>query len=93
MKYRLKASKHFKRVYSKKPQKMRAAIDRCLSLLASDPRYPGLQAHKMRGRDGVWEAYVDKGNRITFEYDKDDPQVIQLLNNCNHDMLYRNPAP
>ncbi|RUQ81840.1 cytotoxin [Labedella gwakjiensis] len=79
---------NFKRRYKKKTEEMRSAIDECILRLVENPRHPGLQTHKMKGVDGVWEAYIDKANRITFHWDKG---TIVLRNNCNHDMLYRNP--
>ncbi len=61
----------------------------CIKRLGEDPRHPGLNAHRMRGVPGVWEAYVDSGNRVTYEWDTDGALVLR--NNCNHDMLHRNP--
>jgi hypothetical protein len=66
---------------------MREAIARCIELLADNPRYPGLETHKVQGKRGVWEAYVDAANRVTFHYD--DAGRIVLRNNCNHDILKR----
>lgn len=43
----------------------------------------------MQGFEGVWEAYVDRGNRVTFHYDEDGSIVMR--NHCNHDMLTRSP--
>ncbi len=79
----------FKKVLSKKPVQMRAAVSACIKRLEENPRHPSLQAHRMQGRKGVWEAYVDKANRVTFHYN--DRGDIVLRMNCNHDMLYRNP--
>ena len=68
---------------------MQAAILECIKRIADDPTHPGLKAHKMRGlTEEVWEAYVDQGNRVTFHYADDE---IVFRNNCNHDMLDRNP--
>ncbi|WP_290800948.1 hypothetical protein [Herbiconiux sp.] len=68
---------------------MKDAVSDCIRKLAANPHHPGLNTHKMKGtRDEVWEAYVDKGNRVTFHYEGDR---IVLRNNCNHDILYRNP--
>ena len=79
----------FEKVFKKKEPGMQAAILRCIKQLSENPRHPGLHAHRMQGTDGVWEAYVDDGNRLTFEYQ--DATTIVLRNNCNHDMLNRNP--
>lgn len=60
----------------------------CVEQLSKNPRHPSLQTHKVQGTPGVFEAYVDKGNRITFERNGD---TIILRNNCNHSILNRNP--
>jgi hypothetical protein len=75
----------FKRALKKKPPEMQAKIRECIETLVRDPRSPGLQVHKVQGTPGVWEAYVDRGNRITFE--RVGQGDIVLLNHCNHDML------
>jgi len=78
----------FRKVRRRKELRLRNAIDRCVKLLAEDVHYPGLQVHRVQGTQGVWEAYVDIHNRVTFHWDGD---VIVLRNNCNHDILDRNP--
>lgn len=81
-------SPRFKRVLSKKPPGMQAAVLEAIAQLEVDPQHPGLRVHKMQGLDDVWEAYVDKGNRITFDREGGN---IRLRMNCNHDILNRNP--
>jgi len=76
----------FKRVARKKEARLQVAIARCLELLADDPRHPGLSAHRIQGAPGVWEAYVDQANRVTFHYDEGR---IVMRTNCNHDILRR----
>jgi mRNA-degrading endonuclease YafQ of YafQ-DinJ toxin-antitoxin module len=65
---------------------MLGAILECVNQLGQDPRHPGLHTHKVKGHKGVWEAHVDKANRLTFEWDDD---VLVLRNNCNHEVLRR----
>lgn len=81
---RLEILPRFKRARRRKTPQMRESIDDCVELLACNPRHPGLHAHRVQGRRGVWEAYVDQANRVTFEYGENS---IILRNNCNHDML------
>lgn len=89
MNFSFRIPNNFKKVARKKPREMQELIAECIRLLAENPRNPKLNTHKMQGHKGVWEAYVDNdGNRLTFHYEDD---VIVLRNNCNHDMLYRNP--
>lgn len=76
----------FKRTAKKKELPLRLAIARCVALLGENPRHPGLRTHRVQGTGGVWEAYVDQANRVTFHYDGDK---IVLRNNCNHDILRR----
>ena len=80
----------FKRRFKKKPPALQQAIEECILGLGANPRHPGLQAHLVKGAaDRVWEAYVDRKNRVTFHYDTDG--VIVMRNNCNHDIIDRNP--
>jgi hypothetical protein len=79
---------NFKKVMNKKPPELQAAIMACVEQLGKNPRHPGLQTHKVKGTPGVFEAYVDMANRVTFHWNGD---TIILRNNCNHSMLDRSP--
>lgn len=81
--------KRFKRRMRRKSPDMQAAIARTIKLLADDPRHPGLSAHRVQGTDGVWEAYVDRSNRVTFEYGPGGE--IAMRNHCSHDIISRSP--
>jgi hypothetical protein len=78
----------FERVARKKEARLRIAIARCVELLGDDPHHPGLHAHRVQGAPGVWEAYVDDANRVTFHY---VGSTIVMRNNCNHDIIRRSP--
>ncbi len=73
-----------KRLQDKQP-KLAAAILQCIHRIEENPRQPGLQVHRMHGVGGVWEAYVDRSNRVTFHYDESG--AIVFRNHCNHDIL------
>ena len=79
----------FKKVLAKKPVEMQSAVLECIVRLGENPRHPGLQVHKVQGVRGVWEAYVDRANRVTFHYAADGTIVLRA--NCNHSILNRNP--
>ena len=79
----------FRRRLRRKTPVMQGAIARTIQRLADDPRYPGLNVHRVEGYDGVWEAYVDQANRLTFHYG-DDGGIV-LRNHCNHDIIRRSP--
>jgi hypothetical protein len=40
------------------------------------------------GTRGVWEAYVDSANRVTFHWEGD---TIVLRNNCRHEIVTQSP--
>lgn len=82
---------NFKKVLEKKPAGMQAAILECIERLLDNPAHPGLKVKLVRsaqGKDRVYEARVDKANRLTFHWE--DGAVV-LRNNCNHSVLDRNP--
>lgn len=76
----------FARTARAKEPHLRAAIARCVELLGDNPRHPGLQTHRVRSKAGVWEAYVDRSNRVTFHWE--DGRIV-LRKNCTHDILAR----
>ena len=80
----LEVPRAFKRVAKKKELGLQVAIARCVELLADDPHHPGLHTHRVQGAPGVWEAYVDRSNRVTFHWN--GPKIV-LRNNCNHEIL------
>ncbi len=63
-------------------------VEKTLSLLADNPRQPGLRVKKMQGRLGVWEARASDSLRLTFEMHDD---MILLRNVGAHDETLRNP--
>jgi hypothetical protein len=65
---------------------MQAAVAQCVAKLLDNPHHPGLHTHRVQGSAGVWEAYVDDGNRVTFHYEEGR---IVLRRHCNHDILKR----
>jgi hypothetical protein len=79
---------HFKRAYKKKPDEMKSVIRSAVTQLRTDWRHPGLHTHPVQGCAGVFEARLDRVNRLTFHWEGD---TIVLRNHCNHDILSRNP--
>lgn len=78
----------FKKQLQKKPPALQDAITECVERLGKNSRHPSLQTHELQSRKGVYEAYVDKANRITFHYEKREGQrYIVLRKHCNHDIL------
>lgn len=85
---RLEILPRFKRARRRKTPNMQASIDECVKLLINNPRHPGLHTHRVRGRKGVWQAYIDQANRVTFQYGENS---IILRNNCSHDIPKKSP--
>jgi hypothetical protein len=76
----------FKRELESKPITLQAAILECVQRLGEDTRHPSLQTHRVQGTPGVFEAYVDRANRVTFHYD--GPAIV-MRKHCHHDILRR----
>jgi len=74
----------FKKRLQKKQPHLAAAILECVYRIEENPRHPGLHVHSVQGTAGVFEAYVDQGNRVTFHYESGD---VVFRNHCNHDIL------
>ena len=70
-----------------KPAQLAAAIAKTVQKLGENPRRTGLQTHPVQGTKNpkVFEAYVDKKNRVTWYWGEGGK--IVLLANCNHDIL------
>ncbi len=85
---RYRVTPKFKKRLNQKPPALRGAILECINRLSENPGHPGLQAHRVQGTQGIWEAYVDKANRVTYEWDGD---TIVMRNHCNHDIIERAP--
>lgn len=70
------------------PGSVREAAGKTLKLLAENPRHPSLKTHKVDKAVGefkgdVFEAYVTKKYRLTWEYGPDQG-MISLRNIDNH---------
>ena len=79
----------FRRRLKRKGRWMQEAIAECIQRLSEDPTHPGLNVHRVQGAPGVWEAYIDQANRLTFHYD-DDGRIV-LRNHCNHSIVKQSP--
>lgn len=76
----------FKKALDEKEPKLAGAIVECVTRLAENTRHPSLRTHPMQGHRGVFEAYVDRKNRVTFHYAEGR---IVMRRHCNHDILKR----
>ena len=84
----LKYTGRFKQQYIRLPLAVRTKVDKALKMLESNFRHPGLRSHPVESAPGIFEAYVDKKYRITFERQND---TFIMRNVDNHDECLRNP--
>lgn len=61
----------FKKDYKKLPAVIKDRVDKQLEYLISNPGHPSLNMHPIRGTKGIWEGYIDKQYRFTFEIEGD----------------------
>lgn len=80
----------FLRNYESLKADERKRVDKCVRLLAANPRHPSLRTHKVVGFEGEFEAggrgvfiaYASRELRVTFEY---GPQFGMIaVRNCGH---------
>ncbi len=85
---KMKAYNTFKRHYRKLPSSIQKKVDKTLTLLVKDIRYPSLHVKKIKGRDDIWEARIDLHYRLTFEI-QDETIFLRVVG--NHDEALKNP--
>ena len=81
-------TERFKRKYIELPLAIRLKVKKALKLLDTNFRHPGLRSHPVEGAPGIFEAYVDRKYRLTFERRGD---ILILRNVDNHDECLRKP--
>jgi len=64
---RIKAYKTFKRRYKNLPVDVQKRVIKQIKLLSKDFRHPSLHTKKIKGKEKIWEARIDKNHRLTFE--------------------------
>jgi hypothetical protein len=84
----LKFTERFRKQYIKLPSAIRLKVDKSLKLLDADFRHPGLRSHPVEGVPGIFEAYIDRKYRLTYERSGD---ILILRNVDKNDECLRNP--
>lgn len=82
----IKTTPSFRRQFQKKTPATQGAVARTLKLLGEDWRHPGLRTHRLQGRKDLFEARIDRGNRLTFYW---EGSTMWLQNTCKHSILDR----
>ena len=84
----IELTERFVRQYSLLPKTIQRKVDKALISLDADFRRPGLRSHLVESAPGVFEAYVDRKYRMTFEHRGNS---FVMRNVDNHDECRRDP--
>lgn len=81
-------TEQFDRSYEKLSKDEKQSVQKALSLLSNNQRYPSLRVRKMGGRGSIWEARPSKRLRMTFEM---TGNTIIVRNVGEHDKVLKKP--
>ena len=70
------------------PVDIKKALRIKLELMVENPRHPSLRTKKIQGQEGIFEASVTMGIRMTWQYTEGG---ILLRNTGEHDTTLKNP--
>ena len=74
--------------YKKLDENVKKAVKTKLRLMAENPFHPSLRTKKVQGTQGIFEASINMGYCMTWEYYQDG---ILLRNIGEHDETLKNP--
>ncbi len=74
--HKLYATDKFKNARDSFSENEKKQVIKAVALLQRDPRYPGLNTKKLKGKPGIMESRVNKDLRILWQFRND---VIVLL--------------
>ncbi|MDR2437325.1 MAG: hypothetical protein LBD17_04580 [Endomicrobium sp.] len=82
----LRFSIRFAKNYKKLPKHIQELVERKLEFLKNNPRHQSLNVHRfvISGNTNIYEAYITKNYRFTFEIHKDK---IILKNVGTHEII------
>ncbi len=86
-------TERFRKAFHSLPANIQTKAIKALALFGQNQGHPSLQAKKMQGREGIWEARIDQKYRFTFHYEKSGSgDILCVLRNVdNHDECLKNP--
>lgn len=95
MPFTLVPTAHFLSQAGELPNDVSLQLQKQILLLEQNPRHPSLRTHVVKNAIGsyegkIFEGYVNKQYRFTWEYGKLRSEII-LRNVDNHDECLRNP--
>jgi len=80
---KIRRTNSFLKDYKKLPEEIKSKVNKNLSLLFENPRYPSLRLKKLKGTD-KFEIRISKGYRLTLRY---HDQILELRRVGTHDLL------
>ncbi len=81
-------TEQFEQAYNRLARDKKESIQKALSLLSVNPRYPSLHVKKLEGKGSIREARPSKRLRMTFEM---TGNTITMRNVGEHDRVLRKP--
>jgi len=78
-------TKGFDREIAKLSDVEKALVYVKIEIMETDPFYPSLRTHKMKGKSGLFESSVNMDIRILWEFEGD--RIILLADVGHHDVL------
>jgi mRNA interferase RelE/StbE len=81
-------TEHFVEKVNGLSPEIKKALKNKLTLMIKNPRHPSLRTKKIQGHEGIFEASITMGIRLTWQYAEDG---ILLRNIDEHDKALRNP--
>lgn len=70
----------------KRSPRLHAAVMSTVEQIVRDSRHPSLNTHLLDRDERIWEAYVTKSARVTYQRRGD---LFIFRNNCRHDIIER----
>jgi hypothetical protein len=84
----VRLSNRFAAKYRGLPESLKLKVDKALKMLDADFRHPGLHSHPLGSAPGIYEVYVDRKYRMTYERRGD---LFFMRNVDNYDECLKNP--
>ena len=81
-------TEQFEQAYEKLTNVEKRSVRKALTLLAVNPRRPGLRVKKMEGGRNIWEARPSTRLRMTFDM---AGETIFMRNVGEHDRVLKRP--
>ena len=81
-------TEQFEQAYEKLTNVEKRSVRKALTLLADNPRPPGLRVKKMEGGKNIWESRPSTRLRMTFEM---AGETIFMRNVGEHDRVLKRP--